>query len=391
MLYKSFLLLPIAAFVMSGCVSNSSPKVDLTHYTTGPNDRLKVEIPKVCRGQYEQAIPRVAVVPFSNYSTFGKADVSNTRGNSQKTKTTVAGGYAGITPVGIGAIGASKSDTEKTYNRETTKRSVDAKVSESLTSVVESALQELGGMRLISRTDLEKVMSEQQFQQSGLVNEDQLVELGRIAGVKYIVTGSLDNVDHTYTAQLSNKESSQKKTDFDRAFSLAKSLYNATMTGYEIKADLSLRVIDVETAEVLMAKRLQRSVNLGNIEQPTFDQQVGGIKSAAKDAIEGAEKHLLKYFKVRGYVMKLKSLDNQKAALINVGSKIGIRQGQHFMVYAFDEVEDPLSGKKSCDMTRLPVSLKATNEIQEERSWMLSEGKSQHLKLGQLIERVAAE
>ena len=71
---------------------------------------------------------------------------------------------------------------------------------------------------------------------------------------------------------------------------------------------------------------------------------------------------------------------------------MGVKEGQEFFVYAFEETEDPMSGKKSCDMTKLPVSLMASDQISKEATWATVEGDNKSfLRIGQLVERKPIE
>jgi uracil phosphoribosyltransferase len=63
-----------------------------------------------------------------------------------------------------------------------------------ISGALEGSLANMGGLKNYSRADLDKVMKEQKLQQSGLFDDKTLVKVGKLAGVKYIVTGSIDSV-----------------------------------------------------------------------------------------------------------------------------------------------------------------------------------------------------
>lgn len=53
-----------------------------------------------------------------------------------------------------------------------------------------------GKMRIIERANLEKILSEQKFQLSGIVDESQAKDIGKVAGVDYVCYGTIkDSVD----------------------------------------------------------------------------------------------------------------------------------------------------------------------------------------------------
>ncbi len=378
--------------VLTGCGGN---KLDVTAYQSIEADRAKVDIPEACKAAYQNGIPSVAVVEFTNNSTFGKASVSTSKGNSQTDHSSVSAVGIGVTPVGVGAVGASKSTTKTKYDNEKTSRQVDAKVSESVTDAVESQIVELGGARIYSRTNLEKVMKEQRIQQSGLFNEDTLVQLGKMAGVKYIVTGAINNVSQKYIPKQETMETTDtgNKTlnQLQSLANLAIVANNIVLSGMTITTNLTMKVLDVETGEVLFSKQVEGTASIGDFANPSFDQLVGGLKAAAQEALVQANPEISKYFKVRGYIVKLKSSQDKRIAQMNIGSKIGVKEGQEFFVYSFEETEDPISGKISCDMTTLPLTLRASDQITEELSWATTDGQTMMLRIGQLVERKPVE
>ena len=129
----SLLSLATAALIMTGCGGN---KLDVTQFQSSPADMAKIDIPEVCMGAYNNAIPKVAVVNFTNNSTFGKAEVQTSKGQSESQTDKAAVVGVGVTPMGVGAVAASTAKTKSKYEKENTQRSVDAKVAESVASAV---------------------------------------------------------------------------------------------------------------------------------------------------------------------------------------------------------------------------------------------------------------
>jgi hypothetical protein len=293
--------------------------------------------------------------------------------------------------VGIGAVAASKSKSSSS----SIKRKVDAKISKSVTDVVEATIAQMGGAKIYSRTDLEKILKEQKFQSSGLADDSTLVELGKMAGVKYIITGAVNNVKQKYVEKvdtLNNDSGSDKKMrQLKTLANIAILAKNALTSGMTVETDMSIKILDVQSGEIVMSKNLNAKASIGDIPNPSFDQLVGGLKEASKKAIQSAKPELSKYFKVRGYIIKLKSKGDDRVALINVGENMKIKEGQEFYVYNFEEAEDPMSGKKSCDMTKTNITLKATNQITKNKTWTTSSGKVRGLRLNQLVERKPIE
>ena len=76
---------------------------------------------------------------------------------------------------------------------------LDLAVGEALASVIQSALVRGGGLRVIERSKLAAVLTEQDLQVTNLVDPSTAVEIGRIAGVDRLVLGNLAAVEDTHT------------------------------------------------------------------------------------------------------------------------------------------------------------------------------------------------
>ncbi len=67
-----------------------------------------------------------------------------------------------------------------------------------ISNAVRSELVKSDKYQIISRSDIAKIIQEQQFQLSGMVDEETSVELGRILGAQHLVTGSVTKVGISY-------------------------------------------------------------------------------------------------------------------------------------------------------------------------------------------------
>lgn len=68
-----------------------------------------------------------------------------------------------------------------------------------VTDALTEAVFNTGKVRIIERANLEKILNEQKFQASGLVNEDTAKEIGQIAGVDYVCYGTLRDTGNEIT------------------------------------------------------------------------------------------------------------------------------------------------------------------------------------------------
>lgn len=101
-----------------------------------------------------------------------------------------------------------------------------------------------GQFQVIERERLDAILAEQGFQLSGQVDPDDVVEIGRLAGVMYMITGSVTSfsIDEVGTRVLGRN------------------------VGYtEAESEMNVRAISTETGEVVMATEGSGSKRLVNI------------------------------------------------------------------------------------------------------------------------------
>lgn len=362
-------------------------------------------IPEVCRPAYERAKLKVAVTNFANNTTFEYAKMVQASVQGAGQRTAVGGAAAGVTPAGVGVVWGAKERTQFQQESQTTEREINAKLSESVEEGVMDELVNMGGATVMTRKDLEKIMAEQQFQASGLVDEKTLIQIGKLAGVKLLVTGAVNNVDLKYVTMEAAKKGAASAGDrVGGGAGLALSLLGAATAaameateGWNITTDIALRIIDAETGEVLLSRVVTGKHIIGRIPFPSYDALIGGMKKAAAKALTDARPQLSKWFTVRGYILQTRTSQDKKerSALINLGEKDGLRSGSELIAYTFQEIVDPFDPKKrSCDMVRLPLTLKVTEQLQADKAWVMIQGPQEaigRVKAGQLVERKPLE
>jgi len=389
---KSLVLgsLVVAMGLFTGCGTT----INMGDY---PNKiRQNVNVPEACQAEYNilKDVPSVAIMRFTNNTNYGIAQTTNKDTEANYKKNSSAG--LAITKNGVGV--ASSTEAHLDTHSNTTKRTVDPKIDKAITSALEGTLAELGGADVYSREDLAKIMKEQKFQQSGLADENTLVQVGKLAGVKYILTGSIDSVTQKYV----DLEDKNKNQNQNQGGGIAGLLVNAAidagksaMSGMKITTKVTFKVISVETGKIIFSANTEGTKNIGKIPHPNYEQIVGGIKDGMLDAVKNARPEMSKFFSVNGYITQIKTDKERKKyiAQINLGTKNKVKPEQEFVVYSFDEIEDPISHKTSCDKSTLNVTLKVSkNQIQPNRAWTEVDGDDATLlRAGQIVKRKALE
>jgi curli biogenesis system outer membrane secretion channel CsgG len=401
---KRLILCAIFCFCVAGCVTGSTPtamKLDASAFIV---DRTpKENIPPVCKSLYESSIPKVAIAPFSNNTPFdyAKEIQANVSGSSERN---VRGGAAaGAAPGGVGVVWGVNDRTRFQKDTRMTQREMNSKLSESVEEGVMDQFKSLGGVKVYTRKDLSKVFDEMKLQQSGMVDETTAVKLGKLAGVRYIVTGSFNNIAISYKSLASvrrgsrdvGNRASREVDGWGSVAVLAAGVAGAAAAeaneGWKIDAEVIVRIIDVETGEVLFSEKITGRENIGKMPYPGFAEVVGAVKKAASQNMSRLKPALAKQFIAKGYILQIKTSPDGKdrIALINIGRNNGLNEGTRLFVYTFTDLEDPLTGKRTCDQSRLPITLNMTEQLQADKAWVMIEGNAEQIKrvrAGQLVE-----
>ena len=377
--------------MLVACLPKQITKIDPTAFYV--DDDSQMQIPSVCKPAYEKTILKVAVVNFTNNTTFDYAKMVQESVQGSGQRTTVGGAAAAVGPGVAGIVWGEKEKTQFQRDSQRIEREVNAKLSESIEDGVTDELVNIGGMKVFTRSEMQKILTEYKFQMSGLVDNSTLIKFGSIAGVKYVVTGSVDNVNLKWVSLESLRGGlSQHLGLIGSAIAAAAE----TQEGWNISTETTVRILDVETGEILFSKKVAGKEIVGKVPYPNFDALIGGIKKAASKGLLDTRPELSKYFSVKGYILQTRTSPDgkERAAIINIGEAQGLKPGSKLIVYTFQEIKDPFTGKSTCDRIKLPVNTEVTDQIQEDKAWVLISGDINQIKrvrAGALVERAPME
>ena len=154
------------------------------------------------------------------------------------------------------------------------------------TTALEGALIARGAFGVVERRDLDRILAEQRLQATGLVDAREAVELGKLAGADAVLLGM---VNHAYAGYHNKTEG------------------GAWVGTYVPRADLSLRLVAVESGQAVWSCQISRSA-LSYTNRPlvlstertlseptrydavllgaTVEERIAGIlRAAARDAV----------------------------------------------------------------------------------------------------------
>jgi TolB-like protein len=161
-----------------------------------------------------------------------------------------------------------------------------------------TALVKEGRFDVIERSLLNKILEEQKLGISGVVDEETATQLGKLLGVKVIISGSVLRIQHIL--------------------------------------EINARIIDVETAAIIAAE---------NVRSATAER--------LQDLVVQMSVKIIKHFPLEGYVVSREP--NETMIVIDLGKYAGVKTGMEFIVFKEGKViKHPRTGEV-LDVQRLNV------------------------------------
>ncbi|MCB0220588.1 MAG: hypothetical protein KDH09_12885 [Chrysiogenetes bacterium] len=202
-------------------------------------------------------------------------------------------------------------------------------VGQAAVDVLTTELTKTGQFIVVERAEIEQVLKEQGFGQSGAVNPATAAQAGKILGLQGIIIGTVSEFGR-----------SKVKTHFP--------LNTVTVGDYATQVVVDVRVIDAETAQILLAESGKGAVKiteaqvLGFGQSTPYDTTVDG--EAFRAAIQQVMQNLINQLdegEWQGRVIKMSG----DTALINAGENAGLSIGDELGAYELgEELIDPDTG-----------------------------------------------
>lgn len=378
----------IAGILMLSACANLSPTVDPASFQVMPSDADMIQIPPVCKSSYSIDTPRVAITAFTNNTTYGDMTANNTQINHKSNKTSVSAGAAGVVAapgaVGLGYVGANNTQVQSNTQVDSFYRQISSKVGEYAQSAVESTITKMGGAQVYDRKKLDQIMNEQKFQMT-IGDPATAVQLGKMAGVQYIITGTVDNISTQYLERVD--QNNNVKGGLGAFLSIATVAAN-TQAGWNVYVEMTVSMIDVSTGQVILSEKVKGHENGGSARNFNPEMSLNAAKKAMGEAVEDIKPIFSEKFAQKGYIQQLRG--GKQVALINIGSSNGIQPGTKLDAYDFIIVTDPFTNASTCNMSKIPVELTVTDQVQPNASWVKIEGNKDviaRLKVGTIVVR----
>ncbi len=227
-----------------------------------------------------------------------------------------------------------------------------------------TALLNTGKFRLIEREQIDKVLNEQHFAASGMVDSHSAAKLGKILGVQYLVMGRV--------TQFSFKSNGGAIANH-KGFGLGINATNAIVT-------IDSRLVDTTSAEivsVVTGKGEKKQTNLGIVANwnaiafGSSEFRKTNLGEALRDAVNQVATGLVDKAYGDGNTQSADSLSGLIAyssgnkVIINLGNGDGVQPGMHFIIHhVIEVVKDPKTGEVIDEVTE-PLAEISVAEVKD--------------------------
>jgi len=209
-----------------------------------------------------------------------------------------------------------------------------------LTEMLTTALVETGHFVVLERSEIDKVLAEQDFGASGRVNPETAPALGQAIGAQALVTGGI--TEYSYT-----------QSSVGGAVSVLEGV-GVRVHKLSAAVGLDLRVLDASTGEVLCSHRGSGKASVKaasadvTVGEQAFDTEVATstpLGQASRQAIEQSVAEIVESLSRLEWTGRI--IDVRDGLIyINAGSEAGIEPGMEFDAYVQQQpLVDPATGQ----------------------------------------------
>lgn len=371
--YFNYFFLLVVIAMLYACAA--APKLDPASLEITPADTEQVVIPPVCMAQYQSKKLSVAVLPFVNNTTYGTMQAQSTSTQGEATREHASAGVAGavVAPgaIGVGYAEASKTNVKYSEDVNTFYRQLAPQLGEFAQSAVENTIVNIGGVKVFSRSQMQKILEEQAFQMN-IADPNTIAQFGKIAGVSYVIVGTVDNINAKYVPPTESKSSGNLFVDLLSA--TAKSMTE----GWNVTTSMTVQLIDVATGQILLSKKVEGR-ELGGT-QPGFNPEmvVTAAKKAMEESVADIKPQFSDYFASNIYINQIRG--NKSVVMVSAGKLDGIKPGDKLEAFEFLEIQDFMTKQKSCTRNKIPVEIVVSDQVGDNYAWAKVTGEPQNLK-----------
>ena len=212
----------------------------------------------------------------------------------------------------------------------------DSDISNKVTQIASSTATQLNRYDVIDRSQLDRILSEQKLQHSGVVNPDQAIEIGKVAGANEALYISIANFGQKGVPTEKQKEKDEDEEPETGLF--------GWVVKEVVKAEIDKKMENVERYPNNIQTVLSGEVRLLNVETgqsiSSFNFSVdhtGGVKTkslneALKLLRSQMVSHLKSLYQLSSEVLDVRGSD----IMLLLGEDMGVRKGMVYEIRTLD-------------------------------------------------------
>ena len=225
--------------------------------------------------------------------------------------------------------------------------------SETILNVLTDAFIKSRRFSIIEREQINKILTEQKFQSSGVVDENTAVAFGKFAGASNIVLG-------TYEISIKKK--------------LANRLIYKTNI-FTARCEINIRIVDVKTGKIKETAKIRVKAVEGE-EQKAYEK-------VKEEIVVKLDREISNKFPLVAYIVKILS---EKEVLADIGKSDGITEETEFSVFEYGEdVVHPVSKKVMRGEKKYVMDAKVKS-VSKDSSILVISGNAKDVKAGFAVE-----
>jgi len=192
---------------------------------------------------------------------------------------------------------------------------------------------------VIERPELDAVLKELRFQQTGATREQRRAKLGRLKNVEYLIKGTITDFGHVST---------------DSSFFTWKDRLDLFGTGHRAVMSVTLYVVEVESGEIVASESITESVRAKdmNVKVAYQDVAFGGsvfhktpLGRVTAKVINKSVQEIADVVAARPWQPKIAQVRGPRNVIINGGRNRAVRAGAEYEVMQLGEpIVDPDTG-----------------------------------------------
>lgn len=255
------------------------------------------------------------------------------------------------------------------------------KVGRAVSDMLITELVKDGTFKVIERSQLEKVLSEQKLSISGIVDPSDVAKLGKVLGVSAVIVGSVTQFG------------------MDRQ---TIGLFGIGIKKSTAKVAINARMIDTTSGEIFFAAEgagdeEASGVDVGgyiSVDSASFANSILGVatKKALKDVVKQIKEQSakLKESAINGYVAMCDVKTN--SFIIDIGKESGIENNQTlYVIKVLKEVKSPKTGEVIKRITDVIAELRITEIDKTSATATCVSGKCNIIKEGDIVSTLSGK